>query len=168
MLKLNLQKEPFWLELSAGVKVKVKPLTSAIMNAAQSLTIKQIKQLKEDGAINLDDEQSRLGLSESLLVKSIGNFAIVEWQNVLTSDGSATAPVNETTVSDLLDIWFIAQDFWKQYTASLQILEAEGNASGLAVNGTSLGAQDTVKRAKKKTSHAVEANQTTAENSAHT
>lgn len=30
MLKLKIQKEPYWLELGYGVKVKVKPCTSSV------------------------------------------------------------------------------------------------------------------------------------------
>ena len=30
MLKLKIQKEPYWLEIGYGVKVKVKPCTSAV------------------------------------------------------------------------------------------------------------------------------------------
>lgn len=168
MLKLNLQKEPYWINLPAGVKVLVRPLTSAIMNAAQSSVIKEItsmrKKLEESNdqtplfdLPNLDDEQIRFGLSESLLVREIGKLAVIEWQGVMQPDSEIPAEVNEKTISELLDIWFVAQAFWKKYTDKLEELVFEGNASRLAQNGTSLAGQVIAKRANKKTSVAAKA-----------
>ncbi|TAF38296.1 MAG: hypothetical protein EAZ66_06560 [Alphaproteobacteria bacterium] len=48
MLKLDLQKKPYWLELPAGIRVKVRPFTSALMNAAQLSVKKQIEALREE------------------------------------------------------------------------------------------------------------------------
>lgn len=169
MLRLNLKKEPYWLDLPADVKLKVRPLSTAIMSAAQSSVIKQItdwrqerKSRMEVGADvsdlpDVDDEETRHGLSESLLIKAMARGAVIEWQGVLNSAGDAPAVVNEQAVNDLMDIWFIAQDFWKKYTASLSLLDAEGNVSGLAVNGTSAAGQDTAEHATTKPSRVAKA-----------
>lgn len=37
MLKLKVNKEPYWLELGYGVKVKVKPCNSAVFYEAKGL-----------------------------------------------------------------------------------------------------------------------------------
>ncbi len=167
MLRLNLKKEPYWLDLPAGVKVKVRPLSTAIMSAAQSSVIKQITDWRQErksrtdiGADvsdlpDVDDELTRLGLSESMLIKALACGAVIEWQGVLGSVGDTVSPVNHQTVNDLMDIWFVAQEFWKQYTASLSLLEAEGNASGLAAAGTSAAGLDIAKDAMTKNSRAV-------------
>jgi hypothetical protein len=169
MLRLNLKKEPYWLDLPADVKLKVRPLSTAIMSAAQSSVIKQItdwrqerKSRMEVGADvsdlpDVNDEETRHGLSESLLIKAMARGAVIEWQGVLNSAGDAPAVVNEQAVNDLMDIWFIAQDFWKKYTASLSLLDAEGNVSGLAVNGTSAAGQDTAEHATTKPSRVAKA-----------
>src|SRR4051812_43732848 len=127
MLRLNLKKEPYWLELPAKVRLLVRPLSTAIMSSAQSLVIKQIT----------SQEVANPGLSESLLIKALGHSAIIEWQGVMNAEGTEPAPVNEQNINDLMDIWFIAQEFWKQYTSSLFLLEEEGNGLEPAVNGTS-------------------------------
>lgn len=159
MLRLNLKKEPYWLDLPAGVKVKVRPLSTAIMSAAQSSVIKQITDWRQERKSRLDigtdvsdlpdvdDELTRLGLSESMLIKALARGAIIEWQGVLASEGDASPQVTHQNVGDLMDIWFVAQEFWKQYTASLSLLEAEGNASGLAAAGTSAAGLDIAKDA---------------------
>ena len=169
MLRLNLKKEPYWLDLPADVKLKVRPLSTAIMSAAQSSVIKTItdwrqerKSRTEVGADvsdlpDVDDEETRHGLSESLLIKAMARGAVIEWQGVLNSAGDAPAVVNDQAVNDLMDIWFIAQDFWKKYTASLSLLDAEGNVSGLAVNGTSAAGQDTAEHATTKPSRVAKA-----------
>lgn len=147
MLRLNLKKEPYWMQLPASVRVKVRPLTTAVMSAAQSQVIKQIIALREDRKNNptladIDDDQTRLALSESLLIKALARGAIIEWEGVMLPDNDALAPISDQTVDDLMDIWFVAQEFWKQYTSSLALLDAEGNGSGLAPNGTLAAGQD--------------------------
>ncbi len=152
MLRLNLKKEPYWLELPAAVRVKVRPLTTAVMSAAQSQVIKQIIAMREacktDPTLpDVDDDQTRLSLSESLLIKALARNSIIEWEAVMLPDSDALAPINDQTVNDLMDIWFVAQEYWKQYTSSLSLLDAEGNGSGLAPSGTSAAGQDTAESA---------------------
>lgn len=128
MLRLNLQKEPYWMDLPSGVCVRVRPLSTAIMNAAQSLVIKQIKEMQEDESIlkpNLDVDSIRFGLSEALLVKALAQAAIIEWEGVMQPEGDAVAKVTQQSVAELMDIWFIGQEFWKQYTTSYFVLEVE-------------------------------------------
>lgn len=140
MLRLNLKKEAYWVDLPSGVRVRVRPLSTAIMNAAQSTVIKQIKALQADEAAeirpNLQNEDSRYGLSEALLVKALAVAAIIEWEGVMNAAGDAPAPVDEQCVYDLMDIWFVGQEFWKQYTTSYFALEVEGNESRPGANGT--------------------------------
>ena len=62
------------------------------------------------------------------------------------------AVVGEQSVCDLMDIWFIGQEFWEKYTTSFFLLETEGNASRPAVHGTLAVGQDTAKVATKKDS----------------
>lgn len=169
MLRLNLKKQPYWLELPAEVKVRLRPLSTAIMSAAQSCVIKQItgwrreriSRLEAGADVNdipdVDDEETRLGLSESLLIKALARGAILEWHGVLLAEGDAPAPVNDQAVDDLMDIWFIAQEFWKHYTDALFLLESEGNASGPAANGTLAAGRDIAQPAMTKPSRAAKA-----------
>lgn len=167
MLRLNLKKDPYWLELPAGVKLKVRPLSTALMSMAQSSVIKQIASWRQERSSRMDagvdaneipdvdDEHTRFGLSESLLIKALAHGALIEWEGVMDESGKTPAPLSPKTINDLMDIWFIAQEFWKQYTNSLLILETEGNASGLAAHGTSAAGPDIAKDATTKNSPAV-------------
>ena len=137
MLKLNLKTAPYWLDLPGKVKIKVKPITTAIMSAAQTMAVDQYRQLVESGQIDAQNDALRKGVGESLLIKALGQLAIIEWEGVLSADSDNPAPVNEQTVGDLMDIWLIAQDFMKAYVTQFSLLETEGNVSAPAANGTS-------------------------------
>lgn len=172
MLRLNLKKEPYWLDLPSGVRVHVRPLTTAIMTAAQSSVIKQIKALREEikqyeetgktpwAFPDLENEQARLGLSQALMVKALAAAAIIAWEGVMQPGSDELAVINEQTVSELMDIWFIGQEFWEKYTTSFTMAEMEGNGSRPAANGTMAAGQTTAPAASRKTSRAAKASAT--------
>ena len=164
MLRLNLKKEPYWMDLPSGVRVRVRPLSTAIMNAAQSLVIKQIKEIQAEEAAemrpNMEVESIRYGLSEALLVKALAQAAIIEWEGVMQPAGDAPAAITQQSVADLMDIWFIGQEFWKQYTTSYFALEVEGNGSRPGVNGTTAAGLPTAPAASRKNSRAAKAKKT--------
>lgn len=149
MLKLNLQKEPYWLDLPAQIKLKVRPLSTAVMSAAQHQSIQELLAMQEerktrleagadvDDIPNLDNPAVRRGLTETVLIKALARHAILEWEGVMRPDSDAPAEITDQSISDLMDVWFVADAFWKQYTRSLDLLESEGNGSRPAANGTS-------------------------------
>ena len=135
MLKLNLKTEPFWIPLPGRIKVKVTPITTAIMSAGQANGRIDFMTFEEQqGAIN---PAMRGGLSEAFLIKALARLAIVEWEGVYLTDGETLAPVEPTTVNQLMDVWLVAQEFLKEYVTQLRLLEFEGNVSAPAVSGTS-------------------------------
>jgi hypothetical protein len=136
MLKLNLKTEPYWIDLPGTVRVKVKPVSTALMSAAQASAAAVYNTLVERGETNVDDDALRKGLSESLLVKALGKFAIIEWENVFKADGDAPAELNDANVEQLLDFWVIADEFLKQYVSQINLVKSEGNVSAPAANGT--------------------------------
>lgn len=169
MLRLNLKREPYWIDLPAGVRLYIRPLSTAIMSSSQNSAIKEIGTLRarekdhstndhlerDDAPLSIENEETRLGLSESLLIKALARSAIIKWEGVLEADGNNIAHVVDKNINDLMDIWFIAQDFWKQYTGSLSMLEYEGNTSEPELNCTSMTSPVTVKDLKRKSFHVV-------------
>ncbi len=135
MLKLNLKTEPYWIPLPGNINVKVTPISTAIMSAAQSNARIDFMALEEQqGGI---DSSIRGGINESMLIKAMARLAIVEWNGVYLADGETLAPVNPETIDQLMDIWLVAQDFFKEYVTQLRLLEFEGNVSAPVANGTS-------------------------------
>jgi hypothetical protein len=159
MLTLNLKRDPYWIDLPSSVRLFVWPLSTAIMSAAQSSILKDIGALKEkkDAVLDAKNDDEHRGLYHSLLIKAIARHAIIKWENVLSQDSDEIAPVVDKNVNDLMDIWFMAQDFWRQYTDALSMLESEGKSSGLEQSGTSVAGPTTAKVAKNKGSPAAKA-----------
>ncbi|MFN7610887.1 MAG: hypothetical protein ACK5QX_08130 [bacterium] len=145
MLRLNLQKDPYWLDLPAGVRVKVRPLTSAIMNAAQSEAVRELRaRIAQEP---LADDALPPGQMQTALVTHLARFAILEWDGVMAADGSKPAEVTPEAVGDLASIWFMADAFWRGYTATLDALVAEGNGCAPSVAGSSQAARAIAKTA---------------------
>jgi hypothetical protein len=143
MLKLNLNREPYWLDLPSEVRVKVRPLTSAIFNAARAY---MTSQLAAHGAV--DDPHQRQALAEDYLIRGLARFAIEAWEGVLEADSDSPAdPTPERIDEVMANFWHIATAFGEKYTQKHTLLEQEKNASSVASSGISAAARNTAKTA---------------------
>jgi hypothetical protein len=131
MIRLDLNREPAWLDLAPGVRVLVEPLTSALMMAVRSDP--GVEALPETAT----DEDRALALGRAL-----GRLAIRDWKGVGDAEGAPIPPTPEA-ITALLDLWPLFEAFQLRYVAKGLILEQEKNASALSPSGTSAGATDT-------------------------
>ena len=163
MLKLKIQKEPYWLELGSGVRVKVKPCNSAVfyqakafMNNRVSEAAKLYKSNKENGIKDtsipdLEDVSKREAFADQNLIVGLALAGIVEWDGVLEADSDEKAPLTPEKIEELFsNFWVVAENFRQQYCGIQEILEAEKNAFTSAQNGTSGTDEPIVKGAVKK------------------
>lgn len=131
MLRLNLAREASWLDLALGVRVKVEPLTTAIMVAARTdPAVRAIAPGTPDDSIAV------------IFAKTIAVHAIVDWDGVGDADGTPI-PVSPEAIDALLDLWPIFEKFQTAYVAKGLELEAEKNVSAPSLSGSSVGAKDT-------------------------
>lgn len=137
MLKLNLKTEPYWLDLPSKVRVKVRPISTAIMSAAWAETADQYRQLVASGNTDANDEKLRKGMVDSLLIKALAQLSIIEWEGVFNASGDGQAELNAESIAQLMDIWVVGREFFDTYTSQLKALEMEGNVSAPAASGTS-------------------------------
>jgi hypothetical protein len=137
MLRLNLAREPYWLDLGLGVRVRVEPLTTALMVAARSDPA--VRGLPEGTS---DDEIA------VIFGKVLAERAILNWEGVGDADGNPT-PVTPEGIAALLDIWPIFERFQMGYVARGLELEQEKNASAPLPSGSTAGAKATAQRARK-------------------
>ena len=103
MLKLKINKEPYWLELGYGVKVKVKPCNSAVfyeakayMNAKLADLAKEYKANKAAGLSVVEDVENpikREALADRYLLIGLGVAGILEWNGVFEADEYRSAPL---------------------------------------------------------------------------
>lgn len=149
MLRLKVNKEPYWLELGYGVKVKVKPCNSAVfyeakayMNAKLADLAKEYKANKAAGLSVVEDVENpikREALADRHLLIGLGVAGILEWQGIQEADSDAIAPLTEAKIDELFsNFWAVAENFRNQYCGLQELLEAEKNASTPEPNGTSV------------------------------
>ena len=131
MLRLNLARAPYWLDLGHGVRVRVEPLTTALMVAARSDPV--VRGLPDTTG---DDEIA------VVFGKALAERAILEWEGVGDSDGNPT-PVTPEGIAALLDIWPIFERFQMGYVAKGLELETEKNVSAPSPTGSGAGATAT-------------------------
>ena len=136
MLKLDVTAEPRWLDLDHGVRLRVAPLTTALMVAARS-----------DPAIEALPEGASDETRALVFAKAIARIAVTDWEGVGDADG-APVPVTPEGIDALLEVWPIFEAFQATYVASGLLLDAEKNASAPSPTGISAGATATAPRAK--------------------
>ncbi|MFC7543659.1 hypothetical protein ACFQU2_35245 [Siccirubricoccus deserti] len=80
MLTLDLPVEPYWLDLPRGVRVEIRPVTTAVMAAAQAGSARRLGALRASQA-DLDPDMAR-GLAFAFLVKALARHAVTAWEGV--------------------------------------------------------------------------------------
>jgi hypothetical protein len=131
MLTLDLTNTPFWCDLVPGVRVKLRPLTTALMVAARS-----------DPAIADLPKEARTEEAALAMAKALARTAILDWEGVGDAEG-APLVVSPEAIDALLDIWPIFEAFQTVYVVKGLLLDAEKNASSPVPSGSSAGATAT-------------------------
>ena len=142
MLKLKIQKEPYWLEIGYGVKVKVKPCTSAVFYEAKAYMNSKLAELakiyksnkdigiSDENAENIENPRKREALADKFLLIGLGVAGILEWSGVLEAESEDKAPLTEDKIEELFsNFWVVAENFRNQYCGLREVLEAEKNVS---------------------------------------
>ncbi len=125
MLRLNLAREPYWLDLGHGVRLHVEPLTTALMMAARAEPA--VEALPETAG------QDQLALA---MAQAVARRAVLEWEGVGDAEGNPL-PVSPEGVTALLEVWPIFEAFQLGYVAKGLVLEQEKNVSAPSPSGTS-------------------------------
>ena len=135
MIRLDLKREPYPLDLGHGVVVTVAPLTSALLMAA-----------RHDPAVNATpvDSPTVTAARTLALIKAVGRRGILAWEGVGDTDGNPIDPSPER-IDALLDLYPIAESFERLYLGPALLLDAEKNVSPPSRNGTSAGAGTTAR-----------------------
>jgi len=136
MLKLDLSNAPRWLDLAPGVRVRLLPLTTALMVATRN-----------DPSIETLSDEATNEDRAMVFAKALARRAVLEWEGVGDEDGEPL-DLSPEGVDALLDIWPIFEAFQEGYVAKALVLEREKNVSAPSPTGTSAGATDTAKPAK--------------------
>lgn len=137
MLSLDLTNTPRWHDLAPGVRVQLRPLTTALMVATRS-----------DNALEAVAEEASDEERAVAFAKALARRAILSWEGIGDADGNPIDP-SPDAVDALLDIWPIFEAFQLTYVSKSLLLEQEKNVSAPLPTGPSAGATDIVKPARK-------------------
>ncbi|MCE6967631.1 hypothetical protein [Cereibacter sphaeroides] len=135
MLTLDLTNAPQWRDLIPGVRVRLRPLTTALMVSARGDPA--VADLPEGAA----SEEAALAMA-----KALARRAILEWEGIGDADGNPIEPSPEA-IDALLDLWPAFEAFQTHYVARALLLDAEKNASSLLPTGPTAGATATARPA---------------------
>lgn len=132
MLRLVINPEPRWIDLLAGVRVKVRPCTSAIFAAATSG--------KDISGLGADITHEH---HWSLITSAIAGLAIIEWEGVGDEEG-APMPVTPEAIGALMDMVLINQAFSAEYVRPYLMMVQEKKELPPSPNGPSGAGRNTV------------------------
>jgi len=133
MLKLDLTNTPHWHDLAPGVRLQLRPLTTALMVATRSDTA--VEAVPEEAS----DEERAVAFA-----KALARRAVLTWEGIGDADGNHIDP-SPDAVDALLDIWPIFEAFQLTYVSKGLLLDQEKNVSALSPSGPSAGASDTAR-----------------------
>lgn len=136
MLTLDLTNAPRWQDLVPGVRVQLRPLTTALMVATRGDP--ELAALPEAAG----DETRAL-----LFAKALARRAVLAWEGIGDAEGNPVAPSPEA-IDALLDIWPVFEAFQLTYVSKGLLLDQEKNASSPSPTGSSAAASDTAAAAK--------------------
>ncbi len=138
MLSLNLTNVPRWHDLAPGVRVQLRPLTTALMVSTRSDPA--LEAMPESRS----DEERAVAFAQALARR-----AVLDWEGIGDAEGNPIEP-NPEAIDALLDIWPIFEAFQLTYVSKGLLLEQEKNASAPLPSGPSAGASATAKPARKR------------------
>jgi hypothetical protein len=137
MIRLDLISEPRWLDLGHGVRIRLGPLTTALMVAARAdLAVAALPETASPEALAL------------AMAKALARRAVLDWEGVGDAAGDPLV-VSPEGVDALLDVWPVFEAFQTGYVAKGLILDAEKNASAPSPTGASVGATPTARPARR-------------------
>ena len=133
MIRLDLKREPYWLDLAPAVRLRMRPCTTALVMAARASMI-----AGGEG----DDDNAR----GAAMLKALARVAIVDWEGI-GDEAGAPIPPSPERIDALLDLYPAFRAFETAYFLPALVLDEEKNVSAPAPNGTSAAASSTAEAA---------------------
>jgi hypothetical protein len=112
LIRLQLKRERYWLDLGHGVRVQVQPCTTALVMAARS--------------VMLGSHASTSSDRTAALLRALARLAIEAWEGVGDENGEPVE-VSASGVDALMDLWPMAEAFERLYFAPALLLDEEKN-----------------------------------------
>jgi hypothetical protein len=151
MIDLSQRAEPYELELPYGLKVTVRPLTTAGMAAAQAAARRAVEAIERqarerteaglalDGLPDLSADGERNGFYQAQLIRELAIRHVTSWTGVDLGGGSA--PPTPENIAAVMELYPVGERFFQEFTLRQVLLNAAKNGSGPSAAGTSSRAE---------------------------
>ena len=151
MIDLSQRTEPYEPELPYGLKVTVRPLTTAGMAAAQAAARRAVeaveRQARErtdaglplDGLPDLAAGGERDGLYQAQLIRELAVRHITSWTGVKLEGGPA--PPTPENIAAVVELYPVGERFFQEFTLRQVLLNAAKNGFGPSAAGISSQAE---------------------------
>jgi hypothetical protein len=116
MLKLNTDREPFWLGLVPGVRVQFRPITVAAILLARTAAADVLRAGGEDAMV-------KAGVA---FTSSLAHSGIAAWSGIGDADGNPVEPTKDT-IQAALEHWPVFDAIDRLYVGPALIQDAEKN-----------------------------------------
>ena len=147
MIDLSQRSEPYELELPYGLRVTVRPLTTAGMAAAQAAARRAVEAIERqarerteaglalDGLPDLSAEGERDGFYQAQLIRELAARHITSWTGVEL--GGGPAPPTPENVAAVMELYPVGERFFQEFTLRQVLLNAAKDGFGPSAAGTS-------------------------------
>jgi hypothetical protein len=147
MIDLSQRSQPYDLELPYGLRVTVRPLTTAGMAAAQAAARRAVEAIERqarerteagltlDGLPDLSAEGERDGFYQGQLIRELALRHITHWTGVELEGGPA--PPTPENIAAVMELYPVGERFFQEFTLRQVLLNAAKNGSGLSAAGIS-------------------------------
>jgi hypothetical protein len=151
MIDLHHQVDPYDLQLPYGLKVTVKPLTTAGMAVAQGAARRAMEAIERqarerteaglalDGLPDLSAEGERDGFYQAQLIRELAVRHVTSWIGVELEGGPA--PPTPENVAAVMNLYPVGERFFQEFTLRQVLMNAAKNAFGPSAAGTSSRAE---------------------------
>jgi hypothetical protein len=151
MIDLHQQVDRYDLELPYGLRVTVRPLTTAGMAAAQAAARRAVeaieRQVREraeaglplDGLPDLSAEGERDGFYQAQLIRELAVRHITDWAGAEREGGPA--PPTPENIAAVMELYPVGERFFQEFTLRQVLLNAAKNACGPSAAGISSPAE---------------------------
>jgi len=142
MFRLSLTNEMRWLELPMGVRVEVRPLTTAIVEAAASEALKRVALLQveasvaekagqpyDKGGFNGANSSAMDGLWNQYRAEALARYGVNRWEGVGGPDGNPLPP-SPQAIEAFAAHPALAREFVRLYAQPVAEIVSEGNGLG--------------------------------------
>jgi hypothetical protein len=151
MIDLSQRTEPYELELPYGLRVTVRPLTTAGMAAAQAAARRIVEAIERQarerteaglalqGLPDISAEGERDGFYEAQLIRELAVRHVASWTGVEL--GGGPAPPTPENIAAVMDLYPVGERFFQEFTLRQVLLNAAKDGSGPSAAGTSSRAE---------------------------